>query len=341
MLVILYDASNSYDSDVGDYIATYNWDYGDNTTGNGKIVTHEYSSFGEHLVRLEVIDSLGDSTSISIIVTTWNDIPHAEAGLNRNIIEGTSLILDGSGSSDPDGIGDIVSYNWDFGDGTTGSGVGVSHTYADEGVYTATLTVMDTAGHTASDTAMVTVNNVVPSVVRVMTPVESVLPGVVVSTGADFSDPGIFDTHIVIFDWGDGNTSVGSVTENGGSGSVSGSHSYGAAGIYTVTMTVMDNDGGSATTATSVTILTPAEATANLIDLVETFNLQQGIENNLDAKLDAAVDALSDLNVQNNVAAINALQAFTNAVEAQRDVKITSIQANKLIAVALQILNSL
>ncbi len=90
-----------------------------------------------------------------------------------------------------------------------------------------------------------------------------------------------------------------------------------------------------------MTILTPAQATENLIELVETFNLQQGITNSLDAKLEAAVGALGDLNQNNNVAAVNALSAFINAVEAQRGVKITNEQADWLIGEAQQILNNL
>jgi PKD repeat protein len=60
------------------------------------------------------------------------------------------MTFDGSGSYDLDGT--IISYFWDFGDGTTGSGGIVTHTYAVEGAYQVTLAVIDThgAGHTAS-----------------------------------------------------------------------------------------------------------------------------------------------------------------------------------------------
>ena len=56
--------------------------------------------------------------------------------------------FDGTESSDPDGT--IASYAWDFGDGTTGSGVMVSHTYAAAGTYTVMLTVTDNDGATGS-----------------------------------------------------------------------------------------------------------------------------------------------------------------------------------------------
>ncbi|HUU19910.1 MAG TPA: hypothetical protein VMW72_22350 [Sedimentisphaerales bacterium] len=82
----------------------------------------------------------------------------------------------------------------------------------------------------------------------------------------------------------------------------------------------------------------PAVAILDLIDTVAAMNLQQGIDNSLDAKLDAALNALDDVNQNNDVAAINTLNAFINAVEAQRDNKITSDQADILIAKANSII---
>lgn len=68
--------------------------------------------------------------------------------------EGLDCTFDGSASSDPDGS--IESYSWDFGDGTTGSGATPTHTYAEDGSYTVTLTVTDDRGASNTTTKQVT-----------------------------------------------------------------------------------------------------------------------------------------------------------------------------------------
>ena len=78
-----------------------------------------------------------------------------------------------------------------------------------------------------------------------------------------------------------------------------------------------------------------------LANQVIALNLQKGIANSLDAKLYAALQALDDLNENNDVAAINALQAFINAVEAQRGKKISQEDADALIAAAQEIIDLL
>lgn len=66
------------------------------------------------------------------------------------------LAFDGSGSYDSDG-GNIVSYLWNFGDNTTGTGMVVDHTYLSAGTFVVTLTVIDNDGNenTATTTATI------------------------------------------------------------------------------------------------------------------------------------------------------------------------------------------
>lgn len=86
---------------------------------------------------------------------------------------------------------------------------------------------------------------------------------------------------------------------------------------------------------------TPAELIEELVNIVIGLNLHQGISNALDAKLDTALSALDDMNENNDVAAINSLNAFINSVEAQRGNKITNEDADALIAAAQAIIAEL
>ena len=83
---------------------------------------------------------------------------------------------------------------------------------------------------------------------------------------------------------------------------------------------------------------TPAQALQELAAFVVSLNFKAGISNSLDAKLQAAVAALDDVNEHNNVAAINNLQAFINAVEAQRGIHISEADADALIVKAQAII---
>jgi len=76
---------------------------------------------------------------------------------NQNGPPPLTVDFDASGSSDEDGK--IVSYDWEFGDGETGSGEEVSHTYTEPGTYTATVTVTDNDGATNQTSVQINVTS--------------------------------------------------------------------------------------------------------------------------------------------------------------------------------------
>ena len=86
---------------------------------------------------------------------------------------------------------------------------------------------------------------------------------------------------------------------------------------------------------------TPEELITELVNVVIELNLQHGISNALDSKLDNVLKALEDANANNDVSAINALFAFINSVEAQRGKTISDADADSLIAAAQAIIDSL
>ena len=180
-------------------------------------------------------------------VTPTNQPPVANAGGPYTGPEGSPVVFNGSGSSDPDE--DLLTFDWNFGDPsdpTAGSGPTPSHTYVDDGVFDVALTVTDPAGETNVAATTVVITNVSPTVGLIAGPVEPVLVGTEVTVGADFTDPGTLDTHMGTIDWGDGSASPAIVAETGGGGSVSGMHTYTTPGVYTLRVSVTDDDGGSA-----------------------------------------------------------------------------------------------
>lgn len=121
----------------------------------------------------------------------------------------------------------------------------LSNDYQSEGTYRVTVAVTDNQGIAGIGTAQVTVISP-PNVgaISVSNPVVQVNSSITAS--ASFSDADTTDTHTAIWNWGDGTTSTGTVTESNGSGTVGAdSHTYTAAGVYTVTLTVSDDDGTS------------------------------------------------------------------------------------------------
>ena len=109
---------------------------------------------GQNNIYAMATDSAGNTAIVNIAVTVDPVMPTANAGEDQTASVGATVPFDASGSSDNVGI---VSYEWDFGDGTTGTGETTTHIYADLGTHTVTLTVSDAAGNTDTDSLTVTV----------------------------------------------------------------------------------------------------------------------------------------------------------------------------------------
>src|SRR5665647_1838846 len=88
--------------------------------------------------------------------------------------------------------------------------------------------------------------NAAPSITAVTVPIDPQRVNDPVSVSAAFTDPDQADTHTATWTWGDGTTSAGTIIESNGAGTVSGSHVYAEAGVYTVSVKVTDNYAASA-----------------------------------------------------------------------------------------------
>jgi len=185
--------------------------------------------------------------------------PSADAGGNNGDgtayfdIEGQpALILNAGGSIDPDG--DALQYRWDIdGDGSWDTGwsdmPGYAVNWTDD--YTGTVRVEVSDGISSDiDTAPVTILNATPFIDETTmkaTP-NPARVGETVEVKALFKDPGTSDTHeTTTFDWGDGSAQTLATISTGtlpGDHKASAIHAYLTPGVYEVTLTVIDDDGG-------------------------------------------------------------------------------------------------
>jgi phosphoesterase family protein/PKD domain-containing protein len=126
-------------------------------TGQG-VQTGQYAETANHYNLLRTIEDayglapVGASATASPILDIWspptgNQPPVAAFSVS---CDGLVCAFDGSGSADPDVGGSVVSFAWSFGDGSSGSGVSVSHAYAVGGSVSVVLTVVDDQGASGS-----------------------------------------------------------------------------------------------------------------------------------------------------------------------------------------------
>jgi PKD repeat protein len=228
-----FSGINSADRDGR--IVRYVWDFGDGTADNGVEVIHVYNAAGNYQVTLTVTDDggLSDSAtqSVQIDEPVINLPPTAVINGPVSGLVGETLSFNGINSADRDGR--IVRYTWDFGDGATGGGVDVTHSYGAAGSYPVILNVTDDGGLSDSATQSVQISELAPNLpptAVINGPMSGLIEETLSFSGSDSSDS---DGSIVsyLWDFGDGMTGKG----------VTVTHGYSATGSYTVTLTVTDN----------------------------------------------------------------------------------------------------
>ena len=184
-----------------------------------------------------------------------------QAAVTGNPTNGTAplaVTLNGLAST-----GNLSSYQWDFGDGSTGTGATPSHTYTTAGSHTAKLTFSNASNQTSVATTVVTVtapiNTTPPTAVFSASTTGGVAPLAVTFNGS--GSTAASGNFIASYAWsfGDGSTASGSTA----------SHSFTTAGTYTTALTVTDNKGANNTNSTNITVEDEPQAIALNIKVVE------------------------------------------------------------------------
>ena len=259
---ITFNASGSTD----DSALRYRWDFDEDGVWDTGWLTSATATntwddnYTTGTVYLEVFDERLRDMDITTI--TVNNVAPTVTATGDTIDENGTATVSGT-ISDP-GILDTFTVKIDWGEGDPQSysypagstTFSETYQYLDDNptgtpsdAYAINVEVTDKDGGVGTATTTVTVNNVAP-VVEAPSISNQPNPEFILSVvhevdfeGA-FSDVGTQDTHTAVWDWGDSSTSAGTVTEIGGSGTVTESHTYSVPGDYTITLTVTDDDTG-------------------------------------------------------------------------------------------------
>ena len=242
--------STDPDGTITSYLWNFGAGYGTSTEANPTI-TYSLGFQARVLVTLTVSDNSGNSTTATTFVNVLNSPnspPVANAGPPVSGVVNLPVQFNGAASKDPENS--ALTYTWNFGDGSSGSGVMPTHTYTRCGGFTVGLTVADNYGllGTASTSANIAGNGTTYPIADAGGGAAhqyngSVGSNIIFDAAASF-DP---DCNITSYNWsfGDGAIATG----------INPMHSYALAGDYVVSLTVTDNDGLQNTATAAVHVI--------------------------------------------------------------------------------------
>jgi len=225
--------------------------------------------------------------------------------------EGQTLSFSAATSSDAD-PGDVLSYQWSVAGEPAGNAPTLSYTFADNGSYAIRVIVADDKGAADTASAVITVANVAPTVAAFAG--ATILQGETYSATGSFTDPGA-DSWRASVNYGDGSATSGLALAGN---AFSLEHEYSSAGSFTVTVNVLDKDGGMGSGTAQVVVQSPLDGVANLTRSLSSLGgprggLNAGQVNSLRVKLD---NASRQLEAGDTNAASNMLEAFLNELDA-------------------------
>ena len=230
---------------------SYSWDVGRDGVVDGSSANFVFDAAGydgpdSEAVRLTATDDEGATTLADTTVTITNVAPQVGAIDDPGALAEGSTGSFGVDYSDVEAA-DTHSITWSFGDGGTATGSTVSHTWADDGRFTVTVTVTDDDGGSDSQSTTQVVSNVAPTLTG--DPATEAFQGALYSFTPGVSDPGSAD--ILTFDGAipDG-ASLDATT-----GRLSWTPTADQLGDHLLRLTVSDDDGGSDSLSWTVTVV--------------------------------------------------------------------------------------
>lgn len=212
------------------------YDDGDRTTATFDARSLDGPAIAYVGLRVTNVSGLSAVTRVPIDVT--NVAPRIAAGSDRNVAQAAEATFTVAVVDVP---GETFTIDWDFGDGGSGSGLSVTHTYDDIGDYTVTVNVLDDDGAAASGSFVVHHLNAPPTIE--FAAVEPVDEGTPLDMSVTVTDPGN-DPFDIAWDFGDGTSDTGAAV----------THTFADNGTFTVTVTATDDADASDTETLTVTV---------------------------------------------------------------------------------------
>src|SRR5439155_15331609 len=220
---------------------TFSWNFGDNSSGSGNVVSHTYSVQGTYIVTLSVRDANAQTAtstqtlSVAPSPLTASFAMTPSSGLMVGQL--ASFTASVSGGTSP------YTFNWSFGDGTTASGSPVNHSFNMPGTYTVTVTVTDANAMTATVPASILVNPLTLAV-TISGPTTGNL-----GSAVTFTATGSGGTTPYTFAW----AATGGSPASGSGASFS--TTYSTEGTFTVSVTITDANANTSIASQSVTVV--------------------------------------------------------------------------------------
>jgi gliding motility-associated-like protein len=222
---------------------SWNWDFGNGQLSTSKTPSVTYSQPGTYTVRLVVKNSSGVDEEIKTNYITVFPSPSASftANITTACVPATVQFTDQS--TTPPGAGSIVSWSWDFGDGSNSSQQNPSHTYTSTGFFTVTLQITSSTGCKtySSIGRYIRIVNGINADFSISQPTTCQAP-FIINFQDQSSGPGTLS-----YLWNFGNGGANSTLQNPGS-------SYSAAGTYSVQLSVQSNLGCSGTITKNIVV---------------------------------------------------------------------------------------
>lgn len=218
------------------------------TRNDGATTDSPPTRTGSYAYRICERGGTGLCSNVSTAVYSGNQPPTADPGGPYSTDLTDPIQFDGTGSSDPEGP--VQSYAWDFGDDSAeGSGPEPTHSYADPGVYTVTLTVTDADGLVSDPVTTTATSNGAqnqPPVADAGGPYQTTDGAISVDGSASDDPDGPNGSLTYAWTFGDGGTSSGATA----------THQYAEPGTYTVTLIVTDEGGLDSAPASTQAVFT-------------------------------------------------------------------------------------